>query len=146
MELNQIFSKLWDIYTTQNPSVQKVYDIFTKEADDGIFRAVVTRDLCVCIHDVADDAPLLHRNKIQLSDEAAALAQYMRQKVLITSRYMMIPERFSRDIFHFAIIGGRFQPDCEIAYHIRPSYLSTASLPTRYCAAIFVASYLYSIC
>ncbi len=34
MELNQIFSKLWDIYTIQNPSVQKVYDIFTKEGEE----------------------------------------------------------------------------------------------------------------
>jgi len=33
MELNQIFSKLWEIYTTQNPSVQKVYDVFTNEGE-----------------------------------------------------------------------------------------------------------------
>jgi hypothetical protein len=31
-----IFNKLWDIYTTQNPSVKKVYDLFTAEGEEVV--------------------------------------------------------------------------------------------------------------
>jgi len=34
MELNHIFGKLWDIYTSQNPAVQKVYDLFTSKGEN----------------------------------------------------------------------------------------------------------------
>ena len=33
MELNNIFSKLWNIYTSQNPVVQRVYDLFTSKGE-----------------------------------------------------------------------------------------------------------------
>lgn len=33
MELNRIFNKLWEIYTTQNPAVQHVYDLFVREGE-----------------------------------------------------------------------------------------------------------------
>ena len=33
MELEQIYHKLWEIYTSQNPEVQKVYDLFTREGE-----------------------------------------------------------------------------------------------------------------
>jgi hypothetical protein len=34
MNLDQILGKLWDIYTTQNPSVQKVYDLFVSKGEN----------------------------------------------------------------------------------------------------------------
>jgi hypothetical protein len=34
MNLDQIFGKLWEIYTRQNPSVQQVYDLFINEGED----------------------------------------------------------------------------------------------------------------
>jgi hypothetical protein len=36
MNLQDILSRLWDIYTTQNPSAQKVYDLFTAEGENVI--------------------------------------------------------------------------------------------------------------
>lgn len=33
MDLNTIFTKLWEIYTSQNPAVQQVYDLFTSEGE-----------------------------------------------------------------------------------------------------------------
>ncbi len=33
MNKEALFAKLWDIYTTQNPSVQKVYDLFVNEGE-----------------------------------------------------------------------------------------------------------------
>jgi hypothetical protein len=33
MKLDYIFSKLWEIYTSQNPEVQKVYNLFTSEGE-----------------------------------------------------------------------------------------------------------------
>lgn len=34
--LDLIFERLWDIYTNQNPSVQKVYDIFKSEGEEVV--------------------------------------------------------------------------------------------------------------
>lgn len=36
MTANAIFQKLWDIYTDQNPSVQKVHDLFIHEGEEVI--------------------------------------------------------------------------------------------------------------
>lgn len=36
MKDKAIFEKLWNIYTEQNPSVQKVYDIFTREGEEVV--------------------------------------------------------------------------------------------------------------
>ncbi|MBX3042633.1 MAG: DUF1338 domain-containing protein [Candidatus Kapabacteria bacterium] len=36
MNLNLIFEKLWEIYTTQNPAVQNVYDLFKSEGEEII--------------------------------------------------------------------------------------------------------------
>lgn len=33
MELNRIYNRLWDIYTTQNPAVQQVYNLFAREGE-----------------------------------------------------------------------------------------------------------------
>jgi len=33
MELEHIFTRLWEIYTAQNPAVQKVYDLFTLDGE-----------------------------------------------------------------------------------------------------------------
>jgi len=33
MKLENIFEKLWDAYTSQNPAVQQVYDLFVKEGE-----------------------------------------------------------------------------------------------------------------
>lgn len=33
MNINDVFGKLWEIYTSQNPSVQKVHDLFTSEGE-----------------------------------------------------------------------------------------------------------------
>lgn len=33
MNLDEIFNRLWNDYTTQNPAAQKVYDLFTKEGE-----------------------------------------------------------------------------------------------------------------
>jgi len=33
MKLEQIFEKLWETYTSQNPDVQKVYDLFVREGE-----------------------------------------------------------------------------------------------------------------
>jgi len=36
MKKEQIFDKLWDIYITQNPSVKKVYDLFTNYGEEVV--------------------------------------------------------------------------------------------------------------
>ncbi len=36
MNKEQIFDRLWDIYTTQNPSVKKVYDLFTAFGEEVV--------------------------------------------------------------------------------------------------------------
>lgn len=36
MKKEQIFDKLWDIYTTQNPSVKKVYNLFTHHGEEVV--------------------------------------------------------------------------------------------------------------
>jgi hypothetical protein len=33
MKLNEIFNRLWEIYTSQNPAVQQVYDLFISEGE-----------------------------------------------------------------------------------------------------------------
>jgi hypothetical protein len=33
MNQSQIFSRLWDDYTTQNPEVKKVFDLFVSEGE-----------------------------------------------------------------------------------------------------------------
>lgn len=33
MELNQIYNRLWEDYTTQNPSVEKIYNLFLNEGE-----------------------------------------------------------------------------------------------------------------
>jgi|GEM_PF-4354715 len=36
MNLDKIFNKLWDLYTSQSPAVQQVYDLFTREGEQVV--------------------------------------------------------------------------------------------------------------
>lgn len=45
MTLEFIFSKLWEIYTTQNPDVQKVYKIFKSEGEEVVNDHIAFRTL-----------------------------------------------------------------------------------------------------
>ncbi|MCX7735746.1 MAG: DUF1338 domain-containing protein [Candidatus Kapabacteria bacterium] len=45
MNLENIFNKLWEIYTTQNPDVQKVYNLFKSEGEEVINDHIAFRTL-----------------------------------------------------------------------------------------------------
>jgi hypothetical protein len=103
MKANEIFDKLWTIYTQQNPTVQKVYDLFVSEGEEVINDHIAFRtfdDQRVNIDTLA--RPFIKSGYVEKG------SYKFEQKKLIAKHYELDGEPRAPRVFISQLLTGQF--------------------------------------
>jgi len=105
MKLDQIFQRLWETYTAQNPAVQQVYDLFTREGERVVNDHIAFRTF---------DDPRINIDVLAKPFLAKGYKQkghyHFKEKKLFARHYEHVTDKEAPRVFISELLTSQFSP------------------------------------